>query len=128
MDVTDVKRLGGMPLGIVGACSGLSGAPPVATVPHNRYPRVPSNAGRGNRAPGPRGSYCPISSRRSYLLETIEARLYGRGIVSVFAGSFVVLEAGMDCTDSAEHGKHRAVVCWKLLAISVSTIPCDGLP
>ena len=32
MDVTDVEGLRGMPLGVVRACSGPSGAPPVATV------------------------------------------------------------------------------------------------
>ena len=40
MDVTDVKGLGGTPLGIVRACSGPSGAPPVATVSSNRCPRT----------------------------------------------------------------------------------------
>ena len=105
MDVTDVKRLGGTPLGIVRACSRPSGAPPVATVPPNHCPRIiPSNAGRGSRTPGLRGSYCPILSRRWYLLETIKARLHGRGIVSLFAGSFVVLAAGVDCKDSKVHG------------------------
>ena len=85
---------------------------PVATVPPNCRPRTaPSNAGRGSRTPGPRGSYCSIPSRRCYLLKTIEVRLHGRGVVSVFSGSFVALEAGVDCTDSRVHGKHRAVVC-----------------
>ena len=32
MDITDVKRLRGTPPGVVGACSGPSGAPPVAPV------------------------------------------------------------------------------------------------
>ena len=100
MDVTDVKRLGGTPLNIVGACSRPSDAPPFATVPPNRCP-----------TPDPRGSYCPIPSRRLYLLETTEARLHRRGIESVFAGSFVVLEAGVGCTDSTVHGNHQAVVC-----------------
>ena len=107
-----MERLGGTFLGIAGACSGPSGAPPVATVPPNRFPRtVPSNAGRGSRTNGPRGSYCLIPSRRWYLLETIKARLHGRGVVNIFAGSFVVLEAGVDCTDSRVHGKYRAEVC-----------------
>ena len=112
MDVTDVKGLGGVPLGVVMACSGSSGAPPVATVPPNRCPRtVPSNTRRCSRISVPRGSYCPIPSRRWYLLETIEARLRRRGVVSVFARSFDVLEAGVDYTDSRVHGKRRAVVC-----------------
>ena len=95
-----MKRLGGTTLGIIGACSRPSGAPPVATVSPNCCP-----------TPGPRESYCPIPSRRWYLLETIEARLHGREVVSVFAGSFVVLEAGVGCTDSTVRGNHRAVVC-----------------
>ena len=112
MDVTEVEELGGAPLGVVKACSGPSGAPPVANIPPNRCPRtVPSNTGCGSRTPGPRGPYCPIPSRRWYLLETVEARLHGGGAVSVFARSFVVLEAGVDCTNSTVHGKHRAVVC-----------------
>ena len=111
MGVADVERLGGRPLGIARACSGPSGAPPVATVPPKRCPcTVPSNTGRGSRTPGPRGSYCSIPSRRWYLLETIEARLHEGGVVSVFARSFVLLEAGVDCTDSRVYRKHRAVV------------------
>ena len=107
-----MKRLRGTALAIVGACSRPSGAPPVATVPPNRCSCiVPSRAGRGSRTPGPRESYCPIPLRRWYLLETIEVRLHGRGVVSVFAGSFVVLEAGVGCADSAVHGKHQVVVC-----------------
>ena len=112
MDVTDVEGLGCTPLGVVRVFSGPSGAPPVGTVPPNRYPRTiyPPNTGRGSRTPDPRGSYCPIPSRRWYLLETIEARLHGEGVVSVFARSFDVLESCMGCTNSRVHGKHRAVV------------------
>ena len=107
-----MEGLGGTPLGVVGACSGPSSAPLVATVAPNRCPRtVHSNAGRCIRTPGPRGSYCPIPPRRWYLLETIEARLHGGGLVSVFTRSFVVLEAGVGYTDSIVHGKHRAVIC-----------------
>ena len=48
MGVIDVKRLGGTPLGVVGAGSGSSGAPPVAPVAPDRCPRtVPLNTGRG---------------------------------------------------------------------------------
>ena len=107
-----MKGLGGVLLGVVMACSGPSGAPPVATVPPNRCPRtLPSNTGHGSRIPGPRGSYCLVPSRPWYLLEKIRARLRGGGVVSVFARSFVLLEAGVDCTDSRVHGKSRAVVC-----------------
>ena len=38
MDITDVKRLWGTPLGVVGAYSGPSGAPPVTPVAPNRCP------------------------------------------------------------------------------------------
>ena len=31
--------------------------------------------------------------------------------MSVFARRFVVLEAGVNCTDVTVHGKHLAVVC-----------------
>ena len=48
MDITDVKRLRGTPLGVVGACSGPSGAPPVAPVAPDRCPcTVPLSTGRG---------------------------------------------------------------------------------
>ena len=36
MDITDVKRLRGMPPGVIGACSGPFGAPPVAPVAPDR--------------------------------------------------------------------------------------------
>ena len=112
IDVIDVEAVGGTPLGVVKEYSGPSGASPVAIVPPNRCPcTVHSNTGRSSRTPGPRGSYCPILSRRWYLLETIEAYLHGGGVASVFARSVVVLEAGVGCTDCREHGKHRAVVC-----------------
>ena len=112
MDVTNVEGLEGTSLGAVKTYSGPSGAPPVAKIPPNRcLCTVPSNTGRGSRTPGLRGSYCPIPSRRWYLLEIIEACLHGGGVVSVFARSFVVLEARVGCKDSRVYGKHRAVVC-----------------
>ena len=33
------------------------------------------------------------------------------GVVTVFARSFVLLEAGGGCTDFTVYGKHRALVC-----------------
>ena len=43
-----MKRLRGTPLGVVGACSGPSGAPPVASVAPDRCPcTVPLRTGRG---------------------------------------------------------------------------------
>ena len=48
MDITDVKRLRGTPLGVVGAYSGPSVAPPVALVAPNRCPcAVLLSTGRG---------------------------------------------------------------------------------
>ena len=48
MDVTYVHRLGGTSLGMVGACSGPSGAPPVAPVAPDCCPRmVPRYGTRG---------------------------------------------------------------------------------
>ena len=87
MDITDVKRLWSTPLGVVGAYSGPSGAPPVTPVAPNRCPcAVLLSTGRGvlHRTPGPRGSYCSISSRRWYLLDIVNARLHGEGL-SVFS-------------------------------------------
>ena len=47
VDITDVKRLRGAPPGVVGACSGPSGAPPVAPVASDRCPcTVPLSTGR----------------------------------------------------------------------------------
>ena len=47
MDITDVKRLRGAPPGVVGACSGPSGAPPVAPVASDRCScTVPLSTGR----------------------------------------------------------------------------------
>ena len=84
MDITDVKRLRGTPLGVVGACSGPSGTPPVAPVAPNRCPcAVLLSTGRGvlhlaREGPTARfrhdgGTYCQI----------VEARLHGEGL-SVF--------------------------------------------
>ena len=48
MGITDVKRLWGTPLGVVGAYSGPSGAPPVTPVAPNRCPcAVLLSTGRG---------------------------------------------------------------------------------
>ena len=48
MDITDVKRLWGTPLGVVVAYSGPSGAPPVTPVASNRCPcAVLLSTGRG---------------------------------------------------------------------------------
>ena len=91
MDITDVKRLRGTPPGVVGACSGPSGAPPVAPV----SPWLSSCGASQYRArgliPGPRGSYCSIPSRRWYLLEIVEARLHGEGFECFLREVFMCL-------------------------------------
>ena len=80
MDVTDVKRLGGTPLGMVKAYSGPSGVPPVAPVAPGRCPRPLPQYGTRGRTPGPRGSYGSIPSQRWYLFEIVEACLHGEGL------------------------------------------------
>ena len=111
MDVTGVQRLGGTSLGMVGACSEPSGAPPVAPVAPDRCPRtVPPSTERG-------GVPCP---ERILLLDSVTTVVpignsrsaYSRGgEVSVFARRFDILEPRGCCTDSTVHEKHRAVVC-----------------
>ena len=77
MDITDVKLLRGTPPGVVGACSGPYGAPPVAPA----SPWLSScGASQYRLIPGPRESYCWIPSRWWYLLEIVEARLHGEGL------------------------------------------------
>ena len=78
MDITDVKRLRSTPPGVVGACSGLSGAPPVAPVAPWLSSCGASQYRTRGLTPGPTGSYCSIPSRRWYLLEIVEARQCGR--------------------------------------------------
>ena len=78
MDITDVKRLRGTPPGVVGACSGPSGAPPVAPVAPWLSSCGASQYRTRGLIPGPRGSYCSNPSRRWYLLEKVEARQCGR--------------------------------------------------
>ena len=80
MDITDVKRLRGTPPGVVGACSGPSGAPPVAPVAPWLSLRGASQYRTRGLILGPRGSYRSIPSRRWYLLEIVEARLHGEGL------------------------------------------------
>ena len=84
MDITDVTRLRGTPSGVVGACSGPSGAPPVAPVAPWLSSCGASQYRTQSLTPGPRGSYCSIPSRRWYLLEIVEARLHGE-VLSVFS-------------------------------------------
>ena len=107
MDVTDVQRLGGTPLGLVGACSG----PPVVPGAPDRCPRtVPPSTERGV-VPCPEriplldfvSTVVPIGNSRS-------ASSRG-GDVSVFARRFNILEPRGCCIDSTVHEKHRAVVC-----------------
>ena len=102
MDITDVKRLWGTPLGVVGAYSGPSGAPPVAPV----APCGASQYRARSLTPGPRGSYCSIPSRRWYLLEIVEARLHGEGLSVFFARGFNVLATGGGCTDFIVYEKY----------------------
>ena len=84
MDITDVKRLWGTPLGVVGAYSGPSGAPPVTPVAPNRCPcAVLLSTGRGVLHLAREG---PTARFRhdGYLLDIVEAHLHGEGL-SVFS-------------------------------------------
>ena len=68
--------------------------------------------------PGPRGSYCSISSRRWYLLDIVEARLHGGGL-SVFSREVSnVLARGFKCTCD-RWGLYRFYRVWKILSCGV---------
>ena len=75
-----MTQLRGTPPGVVRACSGPSGAPPVASVTPWLSSCGASEYRTRGLIPGPRGSYCSIPSRRWYLLEIVEARLHGEGL------------------------------------------------
>ena len=111
MDVTEVKQLGGTPLGMVGACSGTSSAPPVVPVAPGRCPRtVPPNTGRGVVPLAREGPTARFRHNDGTYWEQSKRVFSGRDCER-FREEFNVLEAGGCCTDSTVHGKHRAVVC-----------------
>ena len=126
MDVTDAERLGGTLLGMIGACSGSSGAPLVAPVAPDRCSRtVPPNTGRGSY-PWPERVLLLDSVTTVVPIGNSRSTSSRGGVVSVFAKSFNILEAGGCCTDSTVHGKHRAVICrgclWFLFRPSIATV------
>ena len=84
-----MTRLRGTPPGVVEACSGPSGAPPVAPVVPWLSSRGASQYRTRSLTPGPRGSCCSIPSRRWYLLEIVEACLHGEGL-SMFSRGFLM--------------------------------------
>ena len=106
MDISDVKRLWGTPLGVVGAYSGPSGAPP----PRRLLPIVVLVW------------CCSVQDTASYtwpervlLLDFVTTvvpighsrRTSSRGgVVSVFARGFNVLATGGGCTDFIVYGKY----------------------
>ena len=101
-----MKRLRGSPPGVVGACSGSSGVPPVAPVAPDRYPcTVPLSRDAGSYTWPERvllldsiTMVVPIGNSRS---------TSSRGeVVSVFARGFDVLATGGACTDFIVHGKY----------------------
>ena len=106
MDITDVKRLWGTPLGVVGAYSGPSGAPPATPVAPNRCPcAVLLSTGRGVLhlarevlLLGSVKTVVPIGHSRSTSSRG--------GVVSVFARGFNVLATGGGCTDFIVYGKY----------------------
>ena len=88
-DVTNVKRLEDTPLGMVGACSGSFGAPPVVSFASRRCHRTVSpQYGTRGRTPRPRGPYCSIPSQRGYLLGMVKARLRGKGLWAFSQGVY----------------------------------------
>ena len=96
MDITDVKRLRGTPTGVVGACSGPSGAPPVAPVAPDRCPcAVLLITGRGVDSVT---TVVPIGNSRSTSSRG--------GVVSVFARGFNVLATDGSCKCFREGGKY----------------------
>ena len=98
--------LRGTPPGVVGACSGPSGAPPVAPVAPWLSSCGVSQYRTRSLTPGPRGSYCSTPSRRRYLLEIVEARLYGERLSVFSARGFHVFATGGGCTGFTVHGKY----------------------
>ena len=92
-----MKRLQGTPPGVVGACSGPSGAPPVAPVAPDRCPcTVLLSTGRGSCTWPERvllldsvTTVVPIGNSRSTSSRG--------GVVSVFARGFNALAAGGGC-------------------------------
>ena len=110
-----MQRSGGTPLGMVGACSGPSGAPPVVPVAPDRCPcTMPPSTGRGVM-PWPERVLLLDSFTTVVPIENSRSASARGGVVSVFARSFNVLEAVGVCTDSIVQRKHRAVVCWGCL-------------
>ena len=97
-----MKRLRGTPPGVVGACFGPSGAPPVAPVAPDRCPcAVLLSTGRGSYTWPERvllldfvTTVVPIGNSRSTSSRG--------GVVSVFARGFNVLVTGGGCKYSRE--------------------------
>ena len=111
MNVTSVKRLGGTPLGMVGACSGPSCAPPVTPVAPVRCPRTVPPVRDAESYNWPERVLLLDSFTTVVPIGNSRSTSSRGGVVRGFAGSLVVLEAGVGCTDSTVDGKHRAVVC-----------------
>ena len=103
MDITDVKRLRGTPLGVVGACSGPSGAPPVTPVAPNRCPcAVLLSTGRGVLHLAREGSTARFRHDGGTYRKKSK-HVFTGGVVSVFAKDFYVLATGEGCTDLIVH-------------------------
>ena len=106
MDITDVKRLWGTPLGVVGAYSGPSGAPPVTPVAPNRCPcAVLLSTGHGVlhlAREGPTARFRHDGGTYGHSRRTSSRG----GVVSVFVRGFNVLATGGGCTDFIVYGKY----------------------
>ena len=98
MDITDVKRLRGAPPGVVGACSGPFGAPPVAPVAPDRCPyAVLLSTGRGVHYTWPERVLLLDSVTTVVPIGNSRSTSSRGGVVSVFARGFNVYATGGGC-------------------------------
>ena len=126
MDITDAKRLRGTVLSVVGACSGPSGAPPVAPVAPNRCPCT-----------------VPLSTERGVLhlaREGFTARFHHDGGTYWKQSKHVFTGRGCECFREGfqftcdRWGLYRFYRAWKILScgvlglleVPVSAILCHG--
>ena len=101
-----MKRLRGTLLGVVGAYSGPSGAPPVAPVAPNRCPcAVLLSTGRGVLHLAREGPTARFRHDGDTIRNSRSTSSRG-GVVSVFTRGFNVLATGGDCTDFIVYGKY----------------------
>ena len=106
MDITDVKRLWITPLGVVGAYSGPSGAPPVTPVAPNRCPCAMLLIRDAESYAWPERVLLLDSVKTVVSIGHSRSTSSRGGVVSVFAGGFNVLATGGGCTDFIVYGNY----------------------